>query len=133
MPRKKTKNNKPLTLDDLVKYNHEVLFPAFEERFVTKDEFKDFKDEMSSFKEDMYSFKSEMYAFKDRMDKFRDEAMTSFDAILKKLDILLEEKTVADYQWEKTKQLLMFLTKRLKDNNILSDKDLAVIKSLEVF
>jgi hypothetical protein len=33
-------NEKPLTLKDLVKYNHDVLFPYMEETFATKGEFK---------------------------------------------------------------------------------------------
>lgn len=34
------KNEKPLTLKDLVKYNHEVLFPYMDGTFATKEELK---------------------------------------------------------------------------------------------
>lgn len=158
---RKIKSKKPFSLEDLVKYNERVLFPALEARFVTKDEFNEFKkemyefkkemvgfkdemytfkeemtefkQEMHGFKEEMYEFKNEMHGFKEEFQSFKDQAMTYFDDILKKLDILIEEKAVSDYQWEKAKQLLMFLVKKMKDHDILSEKDLAMIKSMEVF
>ena len=66
--RKKKSTQKPLTLDGLATYNQEVLFPAMEERFVTKTEFKGLKTEFKNFK---------------------NESLTNQDAMLKKLDILL--------------------------------------------
>ena len=75
MPKNKNKTQKPLTLDALATYNQEVLFPAMEERFVTKKEFKSFKN----------------------------ETLTNQDAMLKKLDILLTEKKVREYQENKEK------------------------------
>jgi len=76
MSAKKSKD-KPLTLAELTNYNQRVLFPAMEERFVTKNEFKGLKDEFNEFK---------------------NESLTNQDAILKKLDTLLKEKTVLYYQ-----------------------------------
>ncbi len=58
-------------LDTLVKYNEEVLFPFLDERFVTKTEFQGLKTEFHEFK---------------------DESLTGQDKILKKLDILLDER-----------------------------------------
>ncbi len=77
----KEKNQKPLTLDNLAKYNNEILFPAMEERFVIKGEFKNFQD----------------------------KTLTSLDSLLNKMDILLTEKEVREYQEEKEKNYLLFL------------------------
>lgn len=73
--KKRKSTQKPLTLETLAKYNQEVLFPALEECFVTKNEFNSFKN----------------------------ESLTNQDAMLKKLDILLTEKKVKEYQEEKEK------------------------------
>lgn len=101
----KKKNQKPLILDDLAKYSHEILFPAMEERFVTKGEFKNFKN----------------------------ESLTNQDSILKKLDILLTEKEVREYQEEKQKKLFAIFIKALEKHNILSPAELKQISQLEIF
>lgn len=104
MPKNKTQ--KPLTLDALASYNQEVLFPALEERFVTKREFANFKNE-----------------FKD----FKNESLTNQDAALKKLDILLTEKKVREYQEKKEKKLWAIIIQALKEHRILSSKELEEI------
>ena len=98
-------NQKPLTLNDLVKYSHEILFPAMEERFATKEELKNFED----------------------------KTLTSLDSLLKKMDILLTEKEVREYQEEKEKKLFAIFIKALKKHNILSPKELKQIAQLEIF
>jgi hypothetical protein len=108
----KNKIQKPLTLDGLATYNQEVLFPALEERFVTKKEFNGFKKE-----------------FKD----FKNESLTNQDAMLKKLDILLTEKKVREYQEEKEKKLWAIIIKSLKEHRILSPEELEEIAKLEIF
>ena len=105
MSKDKNKNQKPLTLDVLAAYNQEVLLPAMEECFLTKKEFKDFKN----------------------------ESLTVQDAMLKKLDILLTEKTVREYQEKKEKKLLAIIIKALKEHQILSAKELKAIGQLEIF
>lgn len=77
-------NQKPLTLETLVSYNREVLFPWMEENFVTKTDFKELK---VNFKE------------------FKNETVSNQDSMLKKLDILLTEKTVREYQEKKEKNV----------------------------
>ena len=112
MEENQNKNQKPLTLDALATYNQEVLLPAMDERFVTKKEFKDFKNE-----------------FKD----FKNETLTGQDEILKKLDIILDEKTIKEYQEQKQKKLWAIIIKSLKKHNILTPKELADIAQLEIF
>ncbi|MFH1048610.1 MAG: hypothetical protein V1732_03015 [Patescibacteria group bacterium] len=63
------KKQKPLTLDNLANYNQKILFPALEELFLTKAEFKEFKEE---------NFKNQ-------------------DSIIKKPDTLLDEKKIREY------------------------------------
>lgn len=104
MKQKKT-NSKPLTLDVLAKYNKEILFPEMKEVFATKTEFKEFKN----------------------------ETLTNQDAMLKKLDTLLTEKTVREYQEDKEKKLWVVVIKALKEHRILSPNDLQAIAQLEMF
>ena len=101
----KKKNQKPLTLDELAEYSHEILFPAMEERFATKEEFKNFED----------------------------KTLTSLDSMLKKMDILLTEKEVREYQEEKQKKLFAIFIKALEKHNILSPAELKQISQLEIF
>jgi hypothetical protein len=110
--KKKKSTQKPLTLDELASYNQEVLFPAMEARFVTKTEFKALKTE-----------------FKD----FKNESLTNQDKMLKKLDILLTEKKVREYQEEKQKKLWAIIIKALKEHRILSPQELEEIARLEIF
>jgi len=105
MKKSKKSKNEPLTLDVLADYNQKVLLPALEERLVTKDGFKEFKNEMS----------------------------TTLDFILKKLDILLTEKTVRDYQKKREKKMWLIVIKALKEHNILGPKQLKQIAQLEIF
>ena len=108
----KKNNQKPLTLKELIDYNQEVLFLFLEERFVTKKEFNNFKKEFTDFK---------------------DETLSTDDKILKKLDILLTEKTVREYQEKKEKKLWAIIIKALKEHRILSSQELREIARLEIF
>lgn len=83
-----------------------------DERFVTKKEFKDFKGEFKNFK---------------------NETLTGQNKILKKLDILLTEKEVREYQEKKEKKMWVIIIKALKEHNILSPKELEDIARLEIF
>jgi len=109
-------NKKLLTekrfLEILTSYNQEVLLPAMDQRFVTKNEFKDFKGE-----------------FKD----FKNKTLTGQDEILKKLEILLQEKIAREYQEKKQKKMWTIIIKALKEHNILSSKELTDIAQLEIF
>lgn len=100
-----TENQKPLTLEQFIEYNENVLIPELEERFATKKEFNDFKN----------------------------ESLTNQDKILKKLDILLEDKEIREYQDKKLKQALAIMIKSLKEHQILSSQDLEQIARLEIF
>jgi len=124
--KKKKNNQKPLTLKELIEYNQEVLFPFLEEKFVTKREFNNFKREFNNFKREFNDFKKEFADFKD-------ETLTTDDKILKKLDILLAEKTVREYQEKKEKRLWAIIIKALKEHRILSQKELEEITKLEIF
>jgi len=60
----------PLTLEQLAKYNHEVLFPYMESRFATKDEFANFKDE---YKKDFSDLQKSVDAYAVKADKYLQE------------------------------------------------------------
>jgi len=117
--KKKQKNSKPLTLETLATYNQEVLFPALEERFVTKNEFQEHRNEFQDLKKEF--------------EEFKDETLTNEDKILKKLDILLTEKKVREYHEEKEKKLWAIIIKALREHRILSSKELKEIAQLEIF
>lgn len=85
---KEKNTQKPLTLKQLAQYNQEVLFPALEERFVTKSEFSNLRGEFSNLRGEFNNLKKDFINFKDK-------SLTAQDQILKKLDILLVEKNSA--------------------------------------
>ena len=113
-------NQKPLTLDELTKYNQEVLLPAFDSRI---DKLLDVK--IDDLKETLVS--------KDEFNKFKDEVLTNMDAMLKKIDILIEDKEIRKYQEEKKKKLFAIMIKAMKEHSILSEKELEEIARLEIF
>ncbi len=106
------KNEKPLTLKELIKYGQEVLFPYMEGTFATKKEFGEFKDEMVEFKEEM--------------TKFEDKA-------LKELGTLTQEKTVGDEQNKRQKKVLEIHNKALRSKGILSKGQAVEIDKLRIF
>lgn len=75
-PKAKETRQKPLTLNDLVNYNQKILFPMLKSQFVSQSDFNDFKNDTTN----------------------------NFDSVLKKLDTLLDEKKVREFQEEKHKK-----------------------------
>ncbi len=114
MKKKKSKNHEPLTLEGLVSYNREVLFPFMEEHFASKEDLKRF-------------------ATNEDLANLKNEILTSQDQMMKKLDILLTEKEVRQHQDERQKKLLALIIKALKSHNILSSEDLDRIAKLQIF
>ena len=96
---------KPLTLNGLIEYNKEVLFPFLKETFVGKKEFRKFKNDMIDFK----------------------------DEALEKLGNLTQEKTVGDAQDKKQKKVLEIHNNALKTSKILSDEQASEIDKLRIF
>jgi len=113
------KNQKPLTLDALIVYTQEVLLPAMDERFATKTEFQDLRTEFQDLRTEFQDFKN--------------ESLVNQDATLKKLDTLLTEKTVREYQEKKEKKLWAIVISALKEHRILSSGELEQIAQLEIF
>ncbi|MCL5795451.1 MAG: hypothetical protein M1338_03770 [Patescibacteria group bacterium] len=96
---------KPLTLEVLAKYNKNILLPEMRECFVDKKGFNEFKN----------------------------KSFTNQDKTLKKLDILLTEKTVGKFQKQKEQKMWLIIIKALKNHKILSDSELEKINHLNVF
>jgi len=113
--KKKKSNQKPLTLDELIEYNQKVLLPFLEEHFASKE------------------FLIENFVTKKEFEEFKNETLTNFDAIQKKLDVLLTEKTIREYRERKEKKLWQIIIKALKEHRILSQKELEEIAKLEIF
>jgi len=66
MPKNKNQKSQPLTLEILTDYNREFFIPELKEIFATKKE----------------------------LNEFKDKTLTTLDKMLKKLDILLDEKEI---------------------------------------
>lgn len=111
---------KPLTLDELVEYNQEVLLPAFDDRMNKLLNFR-----LADLKKDL--------VIKNEFNKFKDKIYTDIDKLFQKLDILLTEKEVREYQERKQKQLLAIMIRALKEHQILSSEELEQIARLEIF
>ena len=95
--KKKKSHQKPLTLNELTNYNQKVLFPLLEERFLTKKEFELFK------KIDFSELKKDVDRLRDDLQNFKNQSLANQDKMLKKLDLLLTEKKVREYQEDKEK------------------------------
>ncbi len=104
-----------MTLDELISYNQKVLFPFLEEHFASKE------------------FLKENFVIKKEFSEFKNKALTNFDIIQKKLDVLLTEKTVREYQEKKEKKLWAIIIKALKEHRILSPQQLEEIAHLDIF
>jgi hypothetical protein len=121
------------------------LIEAQKEVFVTKEEFEGLidivatKEDLNAFatKEDLNAFatKEDLNAFatKEDVTSFKDEILTGQDKIFKKLDSLLQEKTVGDEHDKKEKKILEIHNKVLKEHNILSSQEAEQITSLNFF
>ena len=96
---------KSLTLEGLVEYNKEVLFPFLKETFIGKKEFKKFENDMANFK----------------------------DEALEKLGNLTQEKTVGDEQDKRQKKVLKIHNTALKKSKILSAAEAIEVDNLRVF
>ncbi len=72
-------------------------------------------------------------AFELRYKDFKNKTVTTEDKMDKKLDILLTEKTVREYQEKKEKRLWAIVLKALQEHRILSPKELEAITQLEIF
>jgi len=95
---------KPLTYTQLVEYTEKSLIPQLREVFVTKTEFNDFKN----------------------------KTLTNQDKILEKLDKLINENKIRNYQEKKQKEFFAILIKALKDKNILTGEELEKIAKLDI-
>lgn len=110
----KKEKQPPLTLEVLVKYNQDVLFPYLHDNFSTKADIKNF-------------------VTKDTFSEFRNETTNNFDSIFKKLDILISEKEMREYYNKKEKKLWAIVLKSLEKHKIITDKEIDEIRHLEFF
>lgn len=103
-------NQKPLTLNDLIKYNNEVTFPYINEHCASKDDLKNF-------------------ATKDSVN----EILSGQAEILKELKDLKEEKNLGDAQDIRKKKVLEIHNDALKREKILSDTEVLQIDQMGAF
>jgi len=96
---------KPLTFSQLVEYTEKSLIPQLEGVLVTKKEFNEFKNK----------------TYKD------------LDSLIEKVDKLIQENEVRNYQEKKQKEFFAIIVKSLKEKNILSQKELEQIANLNIF
>jgi len=95
---------KPLTYSQLVEYGEKSLIPQLKEVFVTKDEFNKFKNKL----------------YKD------------IDSLIEKVDTLIQENKIRNYQEKRQKEFFAILIESLRKKNILSEEDLKKIANLDI-
>lgn len=98
-------NQKPLTLNELSKYSHEVIFPYINEHCASSDD----------------------------LIKFKNEILTGQDKILEKLDIFLTEKPIKDEQDKRKQKVLEIHNGALKRGKILSAEESLQIDQMGAF
>lgn len=98
-------NQKPLTYSQLVEYTEKLLIPQLEEKLVNEREFNEFKDKIYK----------------------------NIDSLIAKVDKLIQENKIRNYQEKKQKEFFAILVKSLKEHNILSQEQLEKIARLEIF
>lgn len=99
----------------------------------SQSEIKALKTEVFGIRLNVKELKADTSGLRREFSEFKDKTLTNQDAMLKKLDILLTEKTVREYQEEKEKKLWAIVIKSLREHRILSSKELEEIARLEIF
>ncbi|NQV12690.1 MAG: hypothetical protein HQ530_00100 [Parcubacteria group bacterium] len=150
----------PLTLRGLIVYNEKVFLPMLEKKFAGKKEFNKFRKEMLGFKKEMLGFKGEMKGFKGEMIEFKGDMLefkakmedfaiemirfktktektqnillTNMDTVLKKLDILLGEKKVQDFQDDKRKKMCKLMVGAAAKHKVITPGQVGQINRWEV-
>lgn len=112
------KNQGPLTLDQLVKYNQEVLLPAFDLK-------------IENLRGDLVA-KKEFSIFKEEFNEFKDKMYTDIDYLINKVDRLVKENKIRNYQENKQKEFFAIMIKAMKEHNILSSEELQKISQLNI-
>lgn len=103
-------NNKPLTIKDV----REVLIPAMEKVFATKKDLENF-------------------VTKEEFGEFKNLILTSQNKVLKKLDILLLEKKVDNWQHKRRQKFYRIIVRAMYRHKVLSESQLEKIKQLGIF
>jgi hypothetical protein len=83
----KKEKSKQLTIDELIKYNQEVLIHVFENRFDGVDKrFDGIDKKLDKITGQVVNMatKSELKSLENKFDEFKNETLTSFDKVLNK-------------------------------------------------
>jgi len=115
-------NQKPLTLEQLANYNREVLLPAIDSKInnlSTRDEF--------------FRLEKKVDSLENGFKEFKNESLTNQDKMLKKLDTLIQENEVRNYQEKKQKEFFAIMINAMKNHNILSQEEIQKISQLNIF
>ena len=121
---------KPLTLEQLIKYNQEVFLPAIEYRFNKIDNRLDGIDgRLDGIDDRLDGIDDRLDGMDDRFNKIDN----SIDYLINQVDKLVQENEIRNYQERKQKEFFAILVKDLKDKNILSKASLEKISKLEIF
>ncbi len=95
--------NKKLTINDLARMVQKGFNETDEkiDKLATKEELKSLatKEELKSL-----ATKNELKSLENKFDNFKSETLTNFDNVLNKLDILIEDKDIRNYQDEQKKK-----------------------------
>lgn len=74
-----------------------------------------------------------VFATKDDLVQLKDEVLSGQDAIIGKLDMILQEKIIGDEQGKRQKKVLEIHNNSLKRSKILSKEEISKIGKLQIF
>ncbi|MDP2918436.1 MAG: hypothetical protein Q8N68_02975 [bacterium] len=103
-------DNKPLTIKDI----REVLIPAMEKVFATKEDLENF-------------------ITRDEFHEFKDAILTGMDHILKDLETLMMEKKAEYWQHQRRQKFYKIITQAMSKHKILTINQANKIKQLNIF
>lgn len=131
-----------MTLDELAKYNREVLLPAMSgvfltkkdalEIFVTKKDFETFKKnacEIFASKQDLVDFEERL---EERLDKKFDKINTVLDKILYKVDRIDTELTVLSERESRIVRVLEIFFAILQRNGLMVPDDIQKLTKQDI-
>lgn len=83
--------------------------------------------------EQVFATKKDLHEIKEDIVEFKSEILTGQDEILKELKALRQEKTMSEAQDKRKTKVLKIHNDALKNNKILSDKQVSEIETLGAF
>ncbi len=121
--------NKKITIDDLARMVQKGFSGTDEKigKLATKNDLKSLIT-----KNELKSLENKFECLENKFDDFKGETLTNFDKVLNKLDILIEDKDIRNYQDEQRKKFFGIVVDHLEIGKTTPEQ-LKEISKLNVF